>query len=66
MNLPMKDGNMDHPRASLELARAAQQAVENSLYTLEVTDIGHYERRFLSRNKWKSGDGNWKATHHRR
>jgi len=53
-----KDGEAEHPRASLEHDRAAQQAVENSMHNLEVTNTGKSERRPLSRKKWKGGDGN--------
>lgn len=52
-----KDGEVEHPRTSLEHDRAAQPAVENSMRNLEVTNIGKSERRPLSKKKRKGGDG---------
>ena len=46
-----KDGETEHPRASLEHGRAAQQVAENSVHNLEVTDLGKSERRPISRKK---------------
>lgn len=53
------------PKGFFGTGRVAQKAAEKRMCTLEVTDVGKDERRYLSRKKWKGGDGNCKAELHK-